>query len=59
MPVFRLSVTSLEDRKESWPRGPGIDLPPGRGLLMTLFCSKYLWSAPSLLKTVTGKADYL
>jgi hypothetical protein len=30
--------------KESWPRGPGIGLPPGRGLSMTLFCSKYLWS---------------
>jgi hypothetical protein len=45
--------------KESRPKGPGIDLPPGRRLSMTLLCSKYLWSTPSLLETVTGKADYL
>ena len=30
--------------KESWPRGPGFGLLPGRGLSMTLLCSKYLWS---------------
>jgi hypothetical protein len=31
-------------RKESRPKGPGIGLPSGRGLSMTLLCSTYLWS---------------
>jgi hypothetical protein len=30
--------------KGSWHREPGFGLPPGRGLSMTLLCSKYLWS---------------
>jgi hypothetical protein len=50
---------SLGKGKESWLRVPGFGLPPGRGLSMTLLCSIYLWSTPSLLETVTGRAYYL
>jgi hypothetical protein len=45
--------------KESRPREPGFGLPPGRGLSMSLLYSTYLWSTPSLLETVTGRADHL
>jgi len=57
-----------KNSKESWPiadlvlvcgEKPGFGLPPGRGLSMTLLSSKYLWSTPSLLETVTGRVDYL
>jgi hypothetical protein len=41
--------------KDSWHKGHGFSLPPGRGFSMTLLCSIYIWSVGVLEYWSIGK----